>query len=266
MSQTPSFTVIVPTHKRALLLRRALSSIRGQTRADEVEILVISDATDPATDAACAELLRPCDLYMRRNGDNGPSESRNLGMRLARGRHVLFLDDDDAWHPQLLEQLGPQLAVRPGHAVYFNCSIVKERRLPEGPQQLSEVALNLAGALTPEVYVKNQVHMSCFAFPRTLLDGIAFDPTMRAYEDWDWLLGVFDREMPRHVPVLGSRVFEVPDETTDRRGASTQANDLNAVYDYLYVYRRHPAPTAELKARRAALMQAHGIPAPPAMY
>ena len=104
------------------------------------------------------------------------------------------------------------------------------------------------------------------AFPRTLLDGIAFDPTMRAYEDWDWLLGVFDREMPRHVPVLGSRVFEVPDETTDRRGASTQANDLNAVYDYLYVYRRHPAPTAELKARRAALMQAHGIPAPPAMY
>jgi len=102
--------------------------------------------------------------------------------------------------------------------------------------------------------------MSCFAFPRQLLQGIEFDPFMRAYEDWDYLLSVFHRQMPTHVPFLGSRVFEVADATTDRRGSSEQANDFNAVLDYLYVYRRHQAPTAELKQRRADLLKMTGLP------
>ena len=71
---------------------------------------------------------------------------------------------------------------------------------------------------------------------------------------------MFDREMPTHVPFLGSRVFEVSDDTTDRRGSSKAANDFNAVLDYLYVYRRHPAPTPELRRKRADLLARTGLP------
>lgn len=259
------FTVIIPTHKRQLLLRRALESIRAQTLPDAVEIIVVSDVIDGATDAACAELLPATGIYVRRNGLAGPSASRNLGLSLASGRHVLFLDDDDAWHPRLLEDLSAHLAQRPGKAVYFNCTVVTERRLASGPETLKEVQLDLATQLNEGVYVKNQVHMSCFAFPRTLLDGIEFDPTMRAYEDWDWLLGVFDRELPVYVPMLGSRVYEVPDETTDRRGSDAKANDFNAVLDYLYVYRRHPAPSEAIRAQRSELLRRTGLPVLPDM-
>jgi len=178
---------------------------------------------------------------------------------------VLFLDDDDAWHPGCLEQLHAQPSVRQGDPVYFNCSVVTERRLPEGPQPLSEVQLDLVGRLTDEVYVKNQVHMSCFAFPRHLLEGIEFDPFMRAYEDWDFLLSIFDRQMPVHVPLLGSRVFEVVDETSDRRGSSQKANDFNVVLDYIYVYRRHGAPREALSQKRAELLRGCGISVGPDM-
>lgn len=260
MTTLPFFSVIVPTHKRAVLLRRALESIKSQVCPVLCEVIVISDAADGATDAVCAELLTKSDMYIRRNGDNGPSASRNLGLSLVKGRYVLFLDDDDAWHPDCLAQLYAQPHVQLSMPVYFNCSVANERRLPQGPELLSEVELNLAHNLTPEVYIKNQVHMSCFAFPRQLLQGIEFDPFMRAYEDWDYLLSVFDRQMPTHVPFLGSRVFEVADATTDRRGSSEQANDFNAVLDYLYVYRRHPAPSAELKQRRADLLKMTGLP------
>jgi GalNAc5-diNAcBac-PP-undecaprenol beta-1,3-glucosyltransferase len=259
MQKPTPFTVIIPTHKRPILLRRALESIRSQTLSGACEVIVVSDAIDGATDAVCAELLATTGIYVRRNGVAGPSASRNLGLSLASGQHVLFLDDDDAWHPRLLEQLAPLLAQRPGKPVYFNCSVVTERRLPEGPQQLSEVQLDLAGHLNHAVYLKNQVHMSCFAFPRPLLDGLEFDPTMRAYEDWDYLLAVFDREFPLHVPMLGSRVFEVPDDTTDRRGSEGKANDFNAVLDYLYVYRRHPAPNDAVRAQRSELMRRNGL-------
>lgn len=260
MDKRPYFSVIVPTHKRSMLLRRALHSIRSQASTfASFEVIVVSDLSDAGTDAVCAELLTGADAYLRRNGPAGPSASRNLGLSLAKGRYVLFLDDDDAWHPGCLEQLHAQPSVRQHDAVYFNCSVVTERRLPEGPEQLSEVRLDLAGCLTEDVYVKNQVHMSCFAFPRHLAQGIEFDPFMRAYEDWDFLLSVFDRQMPVHAPLLGSRVFEVQDGTTDRRGNSQKANDFNAVLDYLYVYRRHGAPSEALSRKRAELMRGCGI-------
>ncbi|ASG24907.1 glycosyltransferase family 2 protein [Nitrospirillum viridazoti] len=263
MAAQPDVTVIIPTHKRAHLLRRALESVKQQPAV--VEVIVISDATDGETDRACAAWLSADDIYIRRNGAPGPSASRNLGLSLARGRYVLFLDDDDAWHANFIPALLAQPAVQQGLAVYANSSVVTERRGPDGPEFLDEGFMDVAGRLTLEIYIKNQVHMSCFAFPRTLLAGLEFDVFMRAYEDWDFMLAVINRQMPVHVPVLASRIFEVKDATTDRRGDSRAANDYNVVIDYLYVYRRHPAPNADIAQRRVSLMNGLGIPATPSM-
>ena len=64
--------------------------------------------------------------------------------------------------------------------------------------------------------------------------------------------------MPEHLPVTGSQIHEVDDETTDRRGSSQAAKDFNAVLDYIYVYRRHAA-SDQIKAMRAGLIERMGI-------
>jgi GalNAc5-diNAcBac-PP-undecaprenol beta-1,3-glucosyltransferase len=265
MCNRPTFSVIIPTHRRANLLRRALQSVKSQEAPVSFEVIVVSDVIDNETDMVCTELLTAADTFLRRSGHPGPSASRNQALALARGRYIIFLDDDDAWHPGCLAQLCAQPILQQGRSVYFNCSVVSERRLSHAPEMLSETELNLEGRLTSAVYVKNQVHMSCFVFPRRLLSGLTFDESMRAYEDWDYLLAVFDREMPVHIPLLGSRVFEVKDDTSDRRGSSQKATDFNAVLDYLYVYRRHVAPTMELKQQRAALLAPFGLQIVPEM-
>jgi GalNAc5-diNAcBac-PP-undecaprenol beta-1,3-glucosyltransferase len=264
MSAPPFFSVIVPTHKRAMLLCRALESIRSQVSPVPVEIIVVSDTIDPATDAACAEWLRESDIYVRRNGRPGPSESRNLALTLAKGQTILFLDDDDAWHPRFLEMLYEQPAVRQGLPVYFNCSIVDERRFEDRTETISESNVDLANRLNDDLYVRNQLPNSCFAAPRVLLSELKFDSAMRAYEDWEYLLAAYQLQKPVFVPVMGPRIFKVPagSENSNRRGSSQQANDFNAVLDYLYVYRRHPAPNDSLKQKRAALLQSCGMSVP----
>jgi glycosyltransferase involved in cell wall biosynthesis len=184
-------------------------------------------------------------------------------MKLAHGDVILFLDDDDAWHPELLLELSQNETLRSGQVVYFNCTVTKERRTPAGPIGITELELKTRGMLNQKVYIKNQVHMSCFAFPVSVLQGLHFDPHMRAYEDWEFLLSVCNRQMPTHIDILGSRVYEVDDETTDRRGNSQEASDINAILDYLYVYRRHPV-TQELREQRAALLASVGFPVPSA--
>jgi predicted O-linked N-acetylglucosamine transferase (SPINDLY family) len=252
------YTVIIPTHRRAKLLDRALSSIKNQAKAAQHEIIVVSDCADSDTDDVCRKWLQPTDTYVRRSGAAGPSASRNLALKLAKGRTVLFLDDDDAWHPNLLASLDVCEPLKNGLPVYFNCTVVKEARKQEGPEHISDSYLDNAGRLDKSVFIKNQVHMSCFAMPRTLIQELEFDSYMRAYEDWDFLLSVFERTMPIHVPILGSRVYEVDDVTTDRRGSSKAANDANAAIDYLYVYRRHPVPR-QLQEQRAALLVSSGL-------
>lgn len=258
----PLFSVIIPTHRRANLLARALASIAQQTQSINHEIIVISDCEDDNTEVVCRQWLKPSDTYVRRSGAPGPSLSRNLGMKLAKGEVVLFLDDDDAWHPELLSSLQECKELRQGHPVYFNCTIVKESRKNGGVKKHSEMLLNTFGLLTSDVFVKNQVHMSCFAIPRVLLHDLGFDPYMRAYEDWDFLLFLFERKMPSHLNILGSQIHEVDDDTTDRRGSSQAANDRNAIIDYLYVYRRHPT-SRDLQQKRATLLASVGLDLPP---
>ncbi|RKP58454.1 glycosyltransferase family 2 protein [Pararobbsia silviterrae] len=265
-SVVPFLSIVIPTHNRPALLERALNSIRSQRSALPCEIIVVSDAAHADNDAVCLRALGPEDIQVRRNGAPGPSASRNLGISLASGRYLMFLDDDDAWHPGFLARVAEMSALREDRFVYFDCSVVTENRAQPLPVAISERKLDLSAQLDERVFVKNQIHMSCLAFPRRLIGDTRFDAHMRAYEDWDFQLALYEKEWPRHVPIQASVVYEVNDESTDRRGSSQNANNFHAVMDYLYVYRRHPAPSANVREQRAELMRQVGISAPAEVF
>ena len=93
---TPVVSVIVPTYSHEHYVEDALRSVEAQTFTDH-EIIVINDGSPDKT----AERLRP----WRESGriryfeqpNAGQSAARNTGLRLARGRYIAFLDDDDLW-------------------------------------------------------------------------------------------------------------------------------------------------------------------------
>jgi glycosyltransferase involved in cell wall biosynthesis len=258
-SVAPFFSVIIPTHNRPALLERALNSVKSQDPSLSCEIIVVADVANPADDEVCNRLLGVGDIHIRRNGSPGPSQSRNLAIGLASGRYILFLDDDDAWQPGFLAQLASQQAIQEDRSVYFNCTIAAESRAESPPRRLSEEPLDLAGRLNELIYVRNQLPNSALAIPRRLLTSIRFDTHMRAYEDWDFLLSLCDKEMPQHVPVEGVTIFQAKDESTDHRGKSDGARDFNALLDYLYVYRRHPAPNDDTRQHRVNFLQQLGV-------
>jgi glycosyltransferase involved in cell wall biosynthesis len=267
MSDRILFTVIVPTHLRASLLFRALKSIKQQDLfqvhpARSVQVIVVSDVIDVATDSVCSQVLEYHDTYLRRSGQAGPAQSRNAALQLAAGQFILFLDDDDALQPGWLMAVLNAKALFDGSPVYGNCTVITERRLPQGTELVGAEGVNYAGRLNVWLHLKNQVHMSCYVFPRQCIGQRRFDPFMRAYEDWEFLLGLY-RDFPaRHVDEMASYVFEVDDETTDRRGSSEMASGTDALLDYLYVYRRYPSLTDEVRRKRAELLAQNGLEIP----
>ena len=101
----PEISIIVPVYKGVRFLREALDSVRAQTFADW-ECVCVDDGSKDGSGAvldeiaACEPRIR---VFHRENG--GTSVARNFAMGQVRGRYVAFLDEDDAYHPRMLETL-----------------------------------------------------------------------------------------------------------------------------------------------------------------
>ena len=95
-------SVIIPTYKRQDFTARAVRSVLAQTYRD-LEVLVVDDCSpEPITAAALGN--DPCLRVIRHETNRGVGAARNTGVEAARGDVVAFLDSDDYWLPEKLQQ------------------------------------------------------------------------------------------------------------------------------------------------------------------
>ena len=99
----PLVSIIVPTYNRAYCLPRTLDSALAQTHSN-MEILVIDDGSTDDTRALIERRFsnetRVCYVYQE---NQRVAAARNLGLTLAQGDYVAFLDSDDLWDTWKLE-------------------------------------------------------------------------------------------------------------------------------------------------------------------
>ncbi|GAB3627445.1 glycosyltransferase group 2 [Pandoraea terrae] len=102
----PLVTVIIPTCRRASMVRRAVLTALAQDYP-HVEILVIDDNTQAHEQRAVRQVLADFGeavTVMPNTRRKGACGARNTGILCARGEFVAFLDDDDGWLPGKLRQ------------------------------------------------------------------------------------------------------------------------------------------------------------------
>lgn len=98
-------SVIIPAYRAAKYIANAVHSVLDQEDLPEgaIEVIVINDASPDDVDAA----MKPFEkneqvIYLHNERNLGVAETRNRGIRMARGRYVAFLDADDWWEPDKL--------------------------------------------------------------------------------------------------------------------------------------------------------------------
>jgi glycosyltransferase involved in cell wall biosynthesis len=256
----PYFSIIMPTHGRPQLLRRAIASLRASSFQD-FELIVISDQTDAPTFAVSAEMLTEKDTFIKRTGKPGPAESRNLGLEKARGQYVIFLDDDDALLPGYMQEAFVHCQKNPGEVLFTNYRVIEEdRERAEAPVKITDISV--AGQPIPEVYVKNFIHNHTCLYPVNALKGRRQDEHLASLDDWDFLLNVMSDTVFRHLNISGPVIYKDYVNMGNRRGSSASAQGTQVVLDYLHIYRRWPAPDDSLRKKRQALLQSAGLGVP----
>lgn len=91
----PRITYVVPAMNCELYLPRCIESIRRQT-VEDIEIICINDGSWDST-GKIMDCYAAIDARIRvvHQKNHGLGESRNIGMRLARGEFISFVDGDD---------------------------------------------------------------------------------------------------------------------------------------------------------------------------
>jgi glycosyltransferase involved in cell wall biosynthesis len=92
-SMTPSVTVVIPTYRRAALLRICLESCQRQTFKN-FEVVVVENGDSDEAALVVESLSDPRFRYIKTT-KKGASIARNVGVDIARGRYIVIHDDDD---------------------------------------------------------------------------------------------------------------------------------------------------------------------------
>lgn len=168
----PLVSVIIPTlNRRELLQRRSLKSVLGQS-FKRWECVIVDDGSSDGTGIWVDEFAKDERRirYFRNKENMGGSFSRMRGVKEARGRYIVFLDDDNELFPTFLEETLARMAVTNVDAVFTGRIIQYDDYQDVAvPKITSVTAIDWGQLLRKEVFRK-----------------VAYDPSVFGDEDADF--------------------------------------------------------------------------------
>ena len=99
---TSAVSIIMPVYNAEKYLREALDSVLAQTMAD-IEVLCVDDgSTDSSLDILHEYAAKDARVSVFTQDHQYAGAARNLGIKHAVGKYLLFLDADDIFDPELV--------------------------------------------------------------------------------------------------------------------------------------------------------------------
>ncbi|MFQ5672459.1 MAG: glycosyltransferase family 2 protein [Nitrospinales bacterium] len=183
MKNSACVSIVIPTYNRAYCLAEAVGSVLRQTFRD-YELLVVDDGSTDDTGAVVSRF--PEVRYFRLADNAGVSRARNFGASQAVGRYLCFLDSDDSWLPEKLQQQVDAMESRPQCAVCYTDEIWIRNGTRVNPgKRHRKYCGNIFRHCLPLCIVSPS---SAMLRARLFKEAGMFDETLPACEDYDlWL-------------------------------------------------------------------------------
>lgn len=98
-------SIIVPIYNVKPYLEQCILSIINQTYLN-LEIILVNDGSTDGSLLICENFAKKDDRIVLITQQNmGLSSARNLGIEIATGEYIMFVDSDDWIHPKIVEDL-----------------------------------------------------------------------------------------------------------------------------------------------------------------
>ncbi|MGY1696281.1 glycosyltransferase [Geodermatophilus sp. SYSU D00814] len=218
------FTIVIPTHDRRDVLLESMKALSATRRPWPCELVVVDDGSSDGSHQAARSLSMSLPTTVVRQENRGAGAARNRGATVARGRWLLFLDDDMSAAEDLLIALDAALGAGadavvghiPVHGDVCRTLLVRglERWVEKRHARLvrSGGRLGLSDMLTGQLAVRKDVFDASGGFDESFNEGGTFGA-----EDTDFLYRLLES---------GADVRYAPDAVSHQRYTVSPAQYL----------------------------------------
>lgn len=181
--QVVQLSIIMPTYNSVAFIDRTMDSLLHTFEGTDSEIICIDDGSQDATLSRLQEYAQDYDqLHIIAHEHMGVSAARNAGLKLARGKYVVFVDSDDLFtadfYPVFLKQLkkNPDIILEDVQGIKDECY---QERLTE-KERLEAMKINLRfGSVSLSWGIGSRIYKRSFLLEKQLV----FDPQIVVSED-----------------------------------------------------------------------------------
>ena len=177
MSNTPFFSIIIPTYNRAHLIRETIHCVLAQTFAD-FELILIDDASTDDTASVIQEIDDSRIRYIKNEKNLERSASRNKGIDLAQGEFICFCDSDDHWKLEHLALIRKAIEENKFQDAFYFTGMTW--CFPDSKQEV--IFPKPTGNLV-EYVIKHQIGTPTTCFSKTILNDHEFNTDLKINED-----------------------------------------------------------------------------------
>lgn len=101
----PLISIIMPCYNSEVFIEESVASVFRQTYPNIQLIIVDDGSTDHSPHELASLVIKHPTLTLLQQPNSGPYPARNLALQRADGEFICFLDADDYWSPDFLEEL-----------------------------------------------------------------------------------------------------------------------------------------------------------------
>jgi len=139
----PKISVIIPLFNKGFIISETLNSVLAQTFTD-FEVIIIDDgSTDNGFEVVSQFSDERIKSFQQKN--KGTAAARNLGIEKSNGEFIAFLDADDYWFPNHLEELTKLAEQFPNCGVYCSRYQIKSTKKSVTNPIFKDVSNNFNG-------------------------------------------------------------------------------------------------------------------------
>ena len=89
-----SFSIIIPVYNRPKEINELLESLKNSNFSDDFEVVIVEDGSDITSEKIIEIYKDALNISYYFKDNSGPGDSRNYGMRKAKGNYFLIFDSD----------------------------------------------------------------------------------------------------------------------------------------------------------------------------
>lgn len=248
LNSNPFFTIVIPTYNRVHLLSKAIESVIAQTYSNW-ELIVVDDGSTDSTQQLISKFSKNDNRIRYIYQENAErSAARNNGILHAKGEFVCFLDSDDYYLPNHLNNLKDKI-IDKSYVYYTGLAVEKEGMISnriewvvDGLRQFDDLCMST-------------IHSQQVCIPLDVAKQFSFNKSIRIGEDLELWIRINEIFPFKYIENSYQVVVLEHDDRSINVRYNTGAEQLKT-YQYIFS-KSHPGFSINLDVKQKLLSASH---------